>query len=192
MKLLHIDAGITGSNSVTRQLSAAAVEALARANPNLDVIYRDLDADPVPHLDSRKLASLQDNEILTEFLDADVLVIGAPMYNFGIPSQLKAWLDHILVAGKTFRYTAAGVEGLAGDKKVIIASARGGIYAAGGPQAAVDFQEPHLTTLFRFLGIDQVTIIRAEGVAIGPEQRAAAIDAALNATPQVAEAALAA
>jgi FMN-dependent NADH-azoreductase len=192
MKLLHIDAGITGSNSVTRQLSAVAVDALATANPNLEVVYRDLDADPIPHLDSRKLASLQDNEVLKEFMDADVLVIGAPMYNFGIPSQLKSWIDHILVAGKTFRYTDTGAEGLAGAKKVIIASARGGIYAPGGPLAAIDFQEPHLKTLFRFLGIEQLTVIRAEGVAIGPEQRAAAIEEALAAAPNLAEAALAA
>jgi FMN-dependent NADH-azoreductase len=192
MKLLHIDAGITGSNSVTRQLSAVAVDALATANPNLEIVYRDLDADPIPHLDSRKLASLQDNEVLKEFMDADVLVIGAPMYNFGIPSQLKSWIDHILVAGKTFRYTDIGAEGLAGAKKVIIASARGGIYAPGGPLAAIDFQEPHLKTLFRFLGIEQLTVIRAEGVAIGPEQRAAAIEEALAAAPNLAEAALAA
>jgi FMN-dependent NADH-azoreductase len=192
MKLLHIDAGITGSNSVTRQLSAVAVDALATANPNLEIVYRDLDADPIPHLDSRKLASLQDNEVLKEFMDADVLVIGAPMYNFGIPSQLKSWIDHILVAGKTFRYTDTGAEGLAGAKKVIIASARGGIYAPGGPLAAIDFQEPHLKTLFRFLGIEQLTVIRAEGVAIGPEQRAAAIEEALAAAPNLAEAALAA
>jgi FMN-dependent NADH-azoreductase len=192
MKLLHIDAGITGPNSVTRQLSAVAVDALATANPNLEIVYRDLDADPIPHLDSRKLASLQDNEVLKEFMDADVLVIGAPMYNFGIPSQLKSWIDHILVAGKTFRYTDTGAEGLAGGKKVIIASARGGIYAPGGPMAAIDFQEPHLKALFRFLGIEQVTVIRAEGVAFGPEQRAAAIDEALTAAPKAAEAALAA
>jgi FMN-dependent NADH-azoreductase len=121
-----------------------------------------------------------------------VLVIGAPMYNFGIPSQLKSWIDHILVAGKTFRYTDTGAEGLAGAKKVIIASARGGIYAPGGPLAAIDFQEPHLKTLFRFLGIEQLTVIRAEGVAIGPEQRAAAIEEALAAAPNLAEAALAA
>src|SRR4051812_32838894 len=110
MKLLHVDAGITGGNSVSRQLSAAIVEAARQANPALQVVRRDLAAEPTPHLDGGRLGGLAENEILHEFLEADVIVIGAPMYNFGVPSQLKAWLDHVLVAGKTFRYTAGGPE----------------------------------------------------------------------------------
>src|SRR5438105_1849104 len=123
MKLLHIDAGITGPSSVSRQLSSAIVQALAKADPTIEIATRDLDADPVPHLDSAGIglrpvegagdAAAAGAAILQEFLDADVVVIGAPMYNFSIPSQLKAWFDRILVAGKTFRYTAAGAEGLA-------------------------------------------------------------------------------
>ncbi|CAN7174048.1 NAD(P)H-dependent oxidoreductase [Phenylobacterium sp. LjRoot219] len=188
MKLLHIDAGITGDASVSRQLSAAIVQAVRDLNPGAQVARRDLDAEPIPHLDSRNLGELatDDGAILREFLDADVVVIGAPMYNFGIPSQLKAWFDRVLVAGKTFRYTANGPEGLAGGKRVIIASARGGLYAPGTPQAAIDFHEPHLRALFRMIGIDEVTIVRAEGVAISPDHRAAALEAALAALPDVA------
>jgi FMN-dependent NADH-azoreductase len=185
MKLLHIDAGITGPDSVSRQLSAAVVKALVRVDPASEVVHRDLDADPVPHLDSRNLAGLGDNEILQEFLDADVLVIGAPMYNFGMASQLKSWFDRIVVAGKTFRYTETGAEGLAGGRTVIVASARGGIYAPGTPQAALDFHEPHLKFLFRMIGIEDVTIIRAEGLALSPDHRAAALQGALAAAPGV-------
>lgn len=192
MKLLHVDAGITGPASVTRQLSAALVQALIRADPRLEVTGRDLDADPLPHLAGRDLASLGENPALQEFLAADIVVIGAPMYNFGIPSHLKAWFDRILVAGKTFRYTPNGPEGLAGGKTVIIASARGGFYGQGTPLAAIDFQEPHLRAMFRFIGVDDVTILRAEGVAVGPEQREAALKAALAEAPGIiAELALA-
>ena len=199
MKLLHIDAGITGPGSVSRRLSAAAVEALILETPGLEVVRRDLDADPIPHLDSHNIATLRpvdgavpgpeearSAEILSEFLAADIVVIGAPMYNFGIPSQLKAWFDRVLVAGKTFRYTAAGPEGLAGGKIVIIASARGGFYAPGTPQAESDFHEPHLRALFRMMGIADVTILRAEGVAVSPELRQTALDAAFAAAPKLA------
>ncbi len=200
MKLLHIDAGITGPAAVSRQLSSAVVQALLQAAPGLELVRRDLDADPVPHLDSRNVAALrpvggdavQDEEavrnaaLVQEFIDADVVVIGAPMYNLGIPSQLKAWFDRILVAGRTFRYTASGPEGLAGGKTVILASARGGLYAAGGPQADNDFHEPYLRALFRFIGIDDVAIVRAEGVAISPELRQQAIAAALTAADRLA------
>jgi len=187
MKLLHIDAGITGNASVSRQLSAAVVQAVRDQHPDVQVARRDLDAEPIPHLDSGNIAGLaaDDGEILREFLDADVVVIGAPMYNFGIPSQLKAWFDRILVAGKTFRYTATGPEGLVGGKKVIVASARGGFYAPGTPQAEIDFHEPHLRAMFRMIGVADVTILRAEGVAVSPDHRAAALEAAVKAAPSV-------
>lgn len=184
MTLLHIDAGITGEASVSRQLSAAVVAALSDADPQLHVVRRDLDAHPIPHLDSRSLGDLNRpdgsaNEILQEFLEADVVVIGAPMYNLGVPSQLKAWFDRVLVAGKTFRYTPDGPEGLAGGKRIIIASARGGLYAPGTLQAAADFHEPHLRALFGFMGLKDVEIVRAEGVAISAEHRQSALAAAL-------------
>jgi len=183
MKLLHIDAGITGPGSVSRQLSAAVADAIGRVHPTVDVVRRDLDADPIPHLDSRSLGADAGAAVLQEFLEADVVVIGAPMYNLGLPSQLKAWFDRVVVAGQTFRYTADGPQGLAGGKTVIVASARGGLYAPGTPQAESDFHEPYLKALFRFIGIEDVLVLRAEGVAISPESRKAAVDAALDAVP---------
>jgi FMN-dependent NADH-azoreductase len=185
MKVLHIDAGIS-PGSVTRQLSAAIVAELAEADSNLEITRRDLDAEPIPHLDGRGLATLAENKALQEFLDADVIVIGAPMYNFGIPSQLKAWIDHIAVAGKTFRYTNSGPEGLAGGKRVLVASARGGVYAQGGPMAAFDFQEPYISSVFRFIGIEDVEFVRAEGVALSADHRQAALTQALASAPAVA------
>ncbi len=192
MNLLHIDAAITGGNSVTHQITAAIVESVRKANPAVNVTHRDLDADPIPHLDSGSIAKLgggahpaaddaeaiRNATLVEEFLAADVIVVGAPMYNFTVSSQLKAWIDRIAVAGKTFRYTESGAQGLAGGKKVFIASARGGIYSEG-PAAAADFQEPFLRQVFAFVGIDDVTFVRAEGVAYGPDHRKAALDAAI-------------
>ena len=192
MNLLHIDAAITGGNSVTKQISAAIVEAVRKAHPGINVTHRDLDADPIPHLDSASIAKLggganpsvddaeaqRNLKLVDEFLAADIIVVGAPMYNFSISSQLKAWIDRIAVAGKTFRYGETGAVGLAGGKKVYVASARGGIYSQG-PAAAVDFQEPFLRQVFAFVGIDDVTFIRAEGVAYGPDHRQAALESAV-------------
>src|SRR5712691_5110955 len=143
MKLLHIDSSILGEASASRELSAAIVQAVNRAMPGAEIIRRDLVADPIPHLDSGLLAAtLKGSAVLDEFLGADIVVIGTPMYNFTIPSQLKAWLDRIVIVGKTVRYTEAGAQGLMGDKKVIIASSRGGLYAPGMPQQANDFRRP--------------------------------------------------
>ena len=194
MKLLHIDSSVSGEASVSRQLSAAIGTALTGALPELEIVRRDLDADPIPHLDSRLLPAIRPDPAsdptsratdktgaaaLEEFLGADIVVIGAPMYNFTIPTQLKAWLDRILIAGKTFSYGAAGVKGLAGGKKVIIASSRGGFYTPGMPFEANDFQEPYLRAILGLIGIKDIEIVRAEGVGYGPEQREAAMRAAL-------------
>jgi FMN-dependent NADH-azoreductase len=196
----HIDSSILGEASASRQLSAAIVRALTRALPRLEVVRRDLDADPIPHLDSRLLAAVRPDiaadsatratdekgaAALKEFVGADIVVIGAPMYNFTIASQLKAWLDRIIIAGKTFRYTEAGAKGLAGGKKVIIASSRGGLYMPGTPQAANDFQETYLRAILGLIGIEDIEIVRAEGLAYGPEQREAAMRAALEAAASV-------
>jgi FMN-dependent NADH-azoreductase len=190
MRLLHIDSSITGEGSASRQVSAAIVAVFREAIPNLTVIRRDLHADPLPHLDSESLPFIRPanpadaaNEALDEFLAADIIVIGAPMYNFTVPSQLKAWIDRILVAGHTFRYTETGPQGLAGGKKVVIASSRGGLYAPGMPFEANDFQEKYLRAVFAFIGIADVEIVRAEGLAFGADQRQAAIAAALAAIP---------
>jgi len=201
MKLLHIDSSISGGASASRQLSARTVDHFRRTHRNVEVIRRDLDADPLPHLDGKQLAAMvpttasdaQTGEALAkgfaaleEFQQADVVVIGAPMYNFGVPSQIKAWIDRIAVAGKTFRYTEQGPVGLSGGKTVIIASSRGGIYAHGTPGAAMDFQENYLRAVFTFLGVTDIAFVRAEGIAFGPEQREAALNGAFDTIPAVA------
>ena len=182
MKLLHIDSSILGENSVSRQLSAAAVAYWRQRDPRIEVEYRDLAAAPLPHLNGASLAAKADpvgaeaaERTMQQFLDADVIVIGAPRYNFSIPSTLKAWIDRIAVSGRTFRYTEQGPEGLAGGKKLIVAGAFGGIHA-GSP---TDFVEPYLRQVFGFLGITDIEFVRADGIAYGPEHRRRAIDAAL-------------
>jgi len=182
MMLLHLDSSALGANSVTRQLSAAAVSHWTAGRPDATVAYRDLDREPLPHLNSEALdggapeAAADAAQTLQAFLDADVIVLGAPMYNFGVPSTLKAWIDRVAVAGKTFRYTEHGPQGLAGGKTVIVATAAGGMHA-GQP---TDFVEPYLRQVFGFLGIEDVRVIRAEGVAYSPEHRTAAIAQALD------------
>jgi len=177
MKLLHLDASALGANSVTRELSAAIVARWQDAIPALQVEYRDLDADPLPHLTgdilsgANAMAQAEGARLLEQFLASDVIVIGAPMYNFGIPSTLKAWIDRIAIAGKTFRYTETGPEGLADGRRVIVASGRGGIYGNG----PADFQENYLRQVFNFLGITDVEFVRAEGVAYSPQHRADAL-----------------
>lgn len=182
MKLLHIDSSITGDQSVSRQLTARIVEGLRRGSPEMTAIYRDLAKDPLPHFvlsHEVEHDSAAATASLEEFLDADVVVIGAPMYNFAIPSQLKAWIDTLLVAGKTFRYAESGPQGLAGGKRVIVASSRGGVYP-DGPMAPTDHQETYLRQILGFIGIANVEIVRAEGVAKGPDARQQAIDSALG------------
>jgi FMN-dependent NADH-azoreductase len=182
MKLLHIDSSALGGYSVSRQLTADIVAELKRSTPDAAVHYHDLAAQPLPHwtpvADASDPAAVLGNQLLEEFLAADVVVIGAPMYNFAISSSLKAWLDRILVAGKTFRYTANGPEGLAGGKRVIVASSRGGFYGKDAPAAAMDFQEPYLRAVFAFIGINEVEFVRAEGIAVGEEQKLAALASA--------------
>jgi FMN-dependent NADH-azoreductase len=177
MKLLHIDASILGDNSVSRQVSAAIVDRLRKANPGIAIAYRGLGAAPLPHFTSANLGATND-PVLAEFLAADIVVIGAPMYNFSIPSQLKAWIDRIVIAGKTFRYGPQGVEGLAGYKRVVVAISRGGLYGAGTPAAAAEHVETYLKAVFGFIGI-QPEIIVAEGIMVGPEQREKALHEAL-------------
>ncbi len=196
MNLLHIDASILSRNSASRQVSAAIVERLVRTTPGLSVTYRDLAATPLLHLSGEHLAAAQgavpetpavqqdlaaSQAVLDEFLAADIVVIGAPMYNFTLPSQLKAWIDRILVAGKTFQYGAEGPKGLAGGKRVIVAVARGGFYEAGMPSAAAEHLETYLRTVFGFIGVTALEIIAADGIQVGPEQREKALKGALQA-----------
>jgi FMN-dependent NADH-azoreductase len=186
MKLLHVDASILGANSASRRLSAAAVERLNKATPGLEIVYRDLAAEPLSHLTGEHLAAAHgavpespsvqkdiaaSQTALQDFLAADIVVIGAPMYNFTIPSQLKAWIDRIVIAGKTFKYGPNGAEGLAGNKRVVIAISRGGLYGPGAPAAALEHLETYLRAVFGFIGVTNLEIIVAEGLQIGPEQR---------------------
>lgn len=181
MKLLHLDSSALGSYSVSRQLTADIVAQLKSQSPGIEVSYRDLAAEPLPHwapvADASDPAAMLGNQMLEEFQAADIVVIGAPMYNFSISSQLKAWIDRVVVAGKTFQYTANGPEGLAGGKQVIIASSRGGSYNKG-PFAVMDFQESYLRSVLGFIGISQVDFVRAEGLAVGDEQKAEAMASA--------------
>jgi FMN-dependent NADH-azoreductase len=198
MNLLHIDSSILGEGSASRALTGEIVARLKAGQPDLEVIYRDLAAEPLPHYSAYSVAgsdpeqAARDAAVLEEFLAADVLVIGAPLYNFSLPSQLKAWIDRISIKGKTFRYTADGPEGLAGDKRIIVAIARGGVYQPG---AGTEFGESYLKLLFGFLGVREVSFVRAEGLNISPEQREASLRVAgaqIRALPSPAAAALAA
>jgi FMN-dependent NADH-azoreductase len=199
MNLLHIDASILGANSASRQVSAAIVARLRQ--PGTSVTTRDLAASPLVHLSADHVAAamgaapespavqqeLADSQaVLREFLEADTVVIGAPMYNFTIPSQLKAWIDRIVVRGKTFQYGANGPEGLAGGKRVIIAVSRGGFYGAGTPIAALEHVESYLRGVFGFIGVTNLEIVVAEGLLVGPEQREKSMQQALGAAEQLA------
>jgi FMN-dependent NADH-azoreductase len=181
MNVLHVDSSALGGHSVSRELSRAAVATLTRSNPGARIAYRDLAANPLPHwapvADAADPAARTGSDALDEFLAADVVVIGAPMYNFSIPSTLKAWIDRIAVAGKTFRYGANGPEGLAGGKHVVIVSTRGGVYSEGAMKA-LDFQEEYLRKLFGFRGVTVIEVVRAEGVNLSPESKQRAIAAA--------------
>jgi FMN-dependent NADH-azoreductase len=194
MKLLHIDSSPLGTASVSRELSRKAVAQWTDSHPATTVEYLDLAVDAPSHLNRDSLgfrqgpeapqptpAQRRENEIseklVSQFLAADVVVIGAPMYNFSIPSQLKAWIDRIAQAGRTFRYTASGPEGLATGKTVIVVSTRGGMYA-GLPGEVMDHQESYLKTVLGFLGVTDVRFVRAEGLAMGEQARARALAAA--------------
>jgi FMN-dependent NADH-azoreductase len=194
MKLLHIDSSILGSGSVSRVLSAEIVAAQRRLHPGLA-------AEPLPHLSPAHFAAWQakatpqdpnvqqdpglqqdlasDEALIEELIAADIIVIGAPMYNFTIPTQLKAWIDRVIIGGRTFRYTESGPESLLPKgKKVIIASSRGGFYSPETPASFLEHQESYLKGAFGFIGLTDVTLIRAEGTAVGPEQRVQALASA--------------
>ncbi|UOV07059.1 NAD(P)H-dependent oxidoreductase [Pseudoxanthomonas sp. F37] len=194
MNILHIDSSIQGELSVSRKISKAVVSRLKEISPQSPVIYRDLATDPLPQISPQVIAATHavdgathaasEASALTEALDqvlgADVIVIGAPMYNFSIPTQLKTWLDAIAVPGKTFSYGPEGVRGLLGEKRVVVASARGGFYGPDSPAASAEHHETYLRAFFGFLGVTRFEVIRAEGVRIAPEIAERAIEAALT------------
>ncbi|KRI80202.1 FMN-dependent NADH-azoreductase [Acinetobacter pittii] len=198
MKLLQIDTSILGEQSVSRQLTSSVIGKLSAAYPVAEIIHHDFALEPIPHLSDAEFLAWQgvepnnetaqqrvarNTQYLEEFLSSDIVVIGAPMYNFSFPSQLKAWLDRLSVAGKTFRYTENGPQGLVEGKRVIIASSRGGVYSEGSPAEALDYQETYIKAFFNFIGVTDITFVRAEGIAFGPEARQAALD---NAAAQIA------
>jgi FMN-dependent NADH-azoreductase len=195
MKLLHIDSSPLGGNSVSRQLTQRIVAQWRASHPGTVVEYLDLAANAPSHLsidslgfragpDAEGLSDVQRREnaisekLVSEFLAADVIVVGAPMYNFSVPTQLKAWIDRIAQVGRTFKYTEKGPQGLAGGKTVIVASTRGGIYSTNPAMAGLDHQESYLKTVFGFLGVTDVQFVRAEGIAMGDAAKAQALSAA--------------
>ena len=182
-RILRIDSRITGENSVSRVLTGRIVEQLTTGNADAEVVTRDLVAEPLDHL---TLGTFADTSVLEEFLSADTVVIGAPMYNFTLPSQLKAWLDRILVNGRTFRYGAEGTpEGLAGGKRVIVALSRGGFYRGDSPAAGLEHLETYLTAVFGFIGITP-EFVAADGINLGPQQREASVANALGEVERLA------
>ena len=193
MKLLHIDSSALGAHSVSRQLSKSIVAQWLSSNPGTVVEYLDLAVDTPNHLTANALAfsapadSLSEEQrrenvvserLVSQFLAADVVVIGAPMYNFSVPSQLKSWIDRVAQAGRTFKYTDKGAVGLAGGKTVIVASSRGGLYAGNPAMAAFEHQESYLRAVFGFVGVTDIRFVRAEGVAMGDAAKAQALSAA--------------
>ncbi len=194
-KLLHIDSSILGGNSVSRQLTAQIVASWRASHPAVEVSYLDLAVDTPSHLSADSLgfrlpagtadlSEVQKREnaiseaLVSQFLAADVVVIGAPLYNFAIPTQLKSWIDRVAQVGRTFKYTDKGPVGLAGGKTVIIASARGGVYSTSEAMRALEHQESYLQTVFGFFGVTDVRFVRAEGLAMGDAAKAAALAAA--------------
>jgi FMN-dependent NADH-azoreductase len=191
MNILNVRSSATGAASVSNQLADRFLEAILDATPGANVTVRDIGAAPLPHLTAETVGAIRgaaeteaerealalSDDLVAELQAADLIVIGSPMYNFGISSALKAWFDHVLRAGITFRYTEAGPEGLLKGKKAVVIQSRAGFYSEG-PAAGMDGQEPHLRTLLGFVGIDDVSWVRAEKLAFGPEAAAAAIEAA--------------
>jgi FMN-dependent NADH-azoreductase len=194
MKLLHVDSSILGTNSVSRQLTAIAVADWVAKHPGTQVDYLDLAAEAPRHFDmdamgtrlpagvelseAQKRENAVSEKLVSQFLAADVVVVGAPLYNFSIPSQLKAWIDRLAQPGRTFKYTEKGPQGLAVGKTVIVVSSRGGVYSTTDAGQAAEHQESYLKVVFGFFGITDVRFVRAEGVAMGEAQKASALQAA--------------
>jgi FMN-dependent NADH-azoreductase len=193
--VLHIDSSPLGELSVSRKLTADIVAAWLKSHPSDKLVYRDVAAAPPEHLtlelmqvvkfgnteglsprQAQELALV--NTLVDELFAADVIVIGAPMYNFSLPTQLKAYLDRLCQAGKTFKYTEKGPVGLVTGKKVIVASTRGGVYSTSEIGRSLDHQESYLRTVLAFIGITDVSFVRAEGVSMGPEAKDKALAAA--------------
>lgn len=205
MKVLHLDSSILGQHSASRLLSSHVVEQLHQRMPDLRVTYRDLAAAPIPHLSGPYVAATRGGvaahdvalsedlalgeTVMQEFLAAELVVIGVAFYNFSISSQLKAWVDRIAVAGKTFRYTESGqLQSLVGNKRVILVIARGGFYADESPARPMEHAETYLRSAFSFIGVTDLNVIEADGLKVSAEQRQAAIAQAQQRIAQTVEA----
>lgn len=188
--LLHINSSVRNEGSISRQLTAEFLQRWKAASPQTDVIERDLAAAPLPHLNEETLGAFftpadqqspeqaaalaLSNALVAELIQADVIVIGAPMYNFSISSGLKAWIDHVARAGITFKYTESGPVGLLTGKKVYVFTSRGGVYSEG-PGTAMDFHETYLRGMLGFIGLTDVTFVHTEGLALGQESAETAV-----------------
>jgi FMN-dependent NADH-azoreductase len=198
--ILIVDSAATGQASVSRKLTAEFAQQVRAREPHVRIVHRDVGRAPVPHLtedtvrgirgdaetEAERATRALSDQLIAELQDADVVVIGAPMYNFGMPSTLKAWFDHVLRARVTFRYTESGPEGLLKGKRAIVIESRAGFYSEG-PAAGMDSQEPHIRTLLGFMGITDVTFVRAEKLAFGPEAATAAVTEAIAQLDNLAE-----
>jgi FMN-dependent NADH-azoreductase len=194
MKLLHIDSSILGTYSASRQLTAEVVAQWLQGHPDTTVEYLDVAAHPIGHFgadaiavkgiaqpeptDAQRAENALSERLVSQFLAADVIVIGAPFYNFSIPTQLKAWIDRLAQPGRTFKYNETGPVGLAIGKTVIVASTRGGAYSTSEGGQAMEHQESYLKVVFGFFGVSDVRIVRAEGLAMGDAAKATAFSAA--------------
>ena len=198
--LLFVTSSLFGAESRSRQLAVEFIDALRGTNPDAALVSRDLAPQTMPHLDGEALGALMApaaertprqrelvafaDALIAEIEAADTIVLAVPMYNFSIPSTLKAWIDHIARAGRTFRYTAAGSEGLLKGKTVFVVTARGGVYSEG-PGGAFDFQEPYLRAVLGFIGLDDVTFLHLEGLKISPEAAASGLARARGALDRI-------
>lgn len=196
---LILDSAATGEASVSRKLTAGFVEQVRRRDPDAAIVHRDVGREPIPHLTEATVRAIRgeaetdeelrtrqlSNMLIAELRAAETIVIGAPMYNFGMASTLKAWFDHVLRARVTFRYTSEGPEGLLKGKRAVVIETRAGFYSEG-PAAAMDSQEPHIRTLLGFVGVTDVTFVRAERLAGGPEAAALSISNAAETLADVA------
>ena len=185
---LIVTSSANGEASVSNRLAETLAERLREGDPAARILLRDVGSDPLPHLTADTVAAIKgeptstaelearalSDALIDELQAADTIVIASPMYNFGMSSTLKAWFDHVLRAGLTFRYTENGPEGLMTGKKAVVIESRAGFYSEG-PAAAMDGQEPHIRILLGFMGITDVTFVRAEKLAFGPEAAEAAI-----------------